>query len=226
MTAHVYISWRLRQIAGQGRAAMKRNWLIFRAAAVLLLAAAPSLAAPIVEGVPPRDLTDPKSLRSEPLSGVAPVPIADLFFTRVGTDGIWIPHSGAVAIATNLTGRFNLWTVPAGGGFPLQLTQSDDRQLGLAASPDGKWIVFQSDHGGQEIYDLYATPASGGAVVNLTDTPDVDEQSVVFSPDGSQLAFTRRPKTEPSNNIAVMDFATRQVRQLTHEADKDFAWGP
>jgi dipeptidyl aminopeptidase/acylaminoacyl peptidase len=190
----------------------------------LLVWSAPSLAAPIVEGAPPRPLTDPRSLVSQPLAGAAPVPLADLFFTRGGSDAVWVPHSDAVIIATNLTGRYNLWTVTATGGFPLQLTQSDDRQLGVAASPDGKWIVFQSDHGGEEIYDLYATPASGGAVVDLTNTPDVDEQSVVFSPGGSMLAFTRRPKAEPSNNIAVMDFATRQVRQLTHEADKDFAW--
>jgi dipeptidyl aminopeptidase/acylaminoacyl peptidase len=198
---------------------------VLHAAAILLASAAQALAAPIVEGVPPRDLTDPKSLTSQPLPSAAPVPLADLFFTRTGSDAIWIPHSGAVAIGTNLTGRFNLWTMPANGGFPLQLTQSDERQFGLAASPDGKWIVFQADHGGAEIHDLYATPASGGAVVDLTNTPDVDEQSVLFSPVGSLLAFTRRPKTEPSNNIAVMDFATRQVRQLTHEADKDFAWG-
>jgi dipeptidyl aminopeptidase/acylaminoacyl peptidase len=203
---------------------MKLEQLVFYSAAVLLLSAAQSLAAPIVEGAPPRALTDPRSLVSQPFAGAAPVPLADLFFTRGGSDAVWVPHSNAVVIATNLTGRYNLWTIPATGGFPLQLTQSDDRQLGVAASPDGKWIVFQSDHGGDEIYDLYATPAAGGAVVDLTNTPDVDEQSVLFSPQGSMLAFTRRPKSEPSNNIAVMDFATRRVRQLTHEADKNFAW--
>src|SRR5947209_6412020 len=50
----------------------------------------------IVEGVPPRELTDPTSVVSQPLAGAAPVPLADLFFTRRGTDAIWIPHSGDV----------------------------------------------------------------------------------------------------------------------------------
>jgi Tol biopolymer transport system component len=94
----------------------------------------------------------------------------------------------------------------------------------LTASPDGKWIAFQSDQGGAEMYDLYATPASGGAVIDLTSTPDVDEEGAIFSPDSSKLAFTRRPKAEPAINIALMDFATRQVRQLTHEATKDYTW--
>lgn len=200
-----------------------RLLLIF--AASLIASAGQSLGAPIVEGVPPRALTDPRSVVSRPLAGATPVPIADLFFTRGGIDdAIWIPRQNAVVVTTNLTGRFNLWTVPADGGFPLQLTQSDDRQFGLTASTDGKWIAFQSDHGGDQVYDLYATPASGGAVVGLTNTPDVDEEGAVFSPDGSLLAFTRRPKAEPAINIAVMDFASRQVRQLTHEPTKDHSW--
>jgi dipeptidyl aminopeptidase/acylaminoacyl peptidase len=204
--------------------ALKRKWFMSFAAATLILSAANSVTAAIVEGVPPRALTDPKSIVSEPLAGAAAVPIADLFFTRKGTDAIWIPHSDAIVISTNLTGRYNLWTMPAKGGFPLQLTQSDDRQFALTSSPDGKWIVFQSDRGGAEIYDLYATLASGGTVVDLTNTSDIDEESALFSPDGSLIAFTRRPSAESSDNIAVMDFATRRVRQLTHEPAKDHTW--
>ena len=204
---------------------MNRELLISLASAFSLLSTASLLAAPVVQGVPPRALTSPKSVVSAPLPGAAPVPVADLFFTRGGIDdGIWIPGANSVVITTNLTGRFNLWKVPANGGFPLQLTQSDDRQFGLTASPDGKWIAFQSDHGGAEMYDLYATPSAGGAVVNLTGTPDVDEEGAIFSPDGSKLAFTRRPKAEPANNIAIMEFVTRQVRQLTHEPTKDHTW--
>lgn len=206
-------------------AKLTRAMLISIPAALLIASATHSAAAPITQGVPPRALTDPQSIASQPAAGTSPVPIADLFFTRGGIDdGIWVPRQNAVVVTTNLTGRFNLWKVPADGGFPLQLTQSDDRQFGLTASPDGKWIAFQSDHDGDEIYDLYATPASGGATVDLTDTPDVDEEDAVFSPDGLRLAFTRRPKDQSAIDIAVMDFATRQVRQLTHEPTKDHTW--
>ena len=61
-------------------------------------------------------------------------------------------------------------------------------------------------------------------MVNLTGTPDVDEEGAIFSPDGSKVAFTRRPKAEAANNIALMEFVTRQVRQLTHEPTKDHSW--
>jgi dipeptidyl aminopeptidase/acylaminoacyl peptidase len=204
---------------------LRGNRLLLVLAASLVGSAGQSLGAPIVEGVPPRALTDPHSIVSRSLPGAMPVPIADLFFTRGGIDdGIWIPHQNATVITTNLTGRFNLWEVPAQGGFPLQMTQSDDAQFGLTASPDGKWIVFQSDHSTDQIFDLYAVPASGGPVVDLTNTPDIDEEDAVFSPDNSLIAFTLRPKAEPAINIAVMDFASRQVRQLTHEPTKDHTW--
>jgi dipeptidyl aminopeptidase/acylaminoacyl peptidase len=203
---------------------VNREWLIQCFAALLSLWVAPSLASPITQGVPPLALTDPKSIVSAPLAGAAPVPIADLFFTHGGADAIWVPHAHTIIISTNITGRYNLWTVPANGGFPLQLTQSDDVQSGLAVSPDGKWIVFQSDYGGNGIHDIYATPASGGTVNDLTNTQDVDEVDVRFSADGSMLAFERRAKSESSSNIAIMDFATRHVRELTHEPMKDYTW--
>jgi hypothetical protein len=32
---------------------------------------------------------------------------------------------------------------------------------GAAWSPDGKWIVYQQDRGGDELWDLYAIPSEG-----------------------------------------------------------------
>ena len=49
----------------------------------------------------------------------------------------------------------------------------------------------------REIYDLYAIPSNGGAVVNLTNSPDVSETSAVWSADmgpGSRsIAATQAP---------------------------------
>jgi dipeptidyl aminopeptidase/acylaminoacyl peptidase len=206
---------------------MKIGLMLARAGVLTLLASATHvIAATVTDGMPPRDITDPKSVVSLPLAGAAPAPIDDLYYTRGGLDAAWLPDNKSVVVSTNITGRYNLWTVPANGGFPLQLTQSDDRQSGIATSPDGKWVVFQSDHGGAEVYDLYAVPASGGAVMDITNTPDIDEQGAMFSPNGKSIAFGRRPKADSSVNIALIDFATHEVRELTHETAKDHAWYP
>jgi hypothetical protein len=66
--------------------------------------------------------------------------------------------------ATNLTGRYNLWKVSSDGGWPIQISQSDERQSGATWSPDGKWITFEADRGGDEMYDVYAISIDGGAI--------------------------------------------------------------
>ncbi|HEY2482778.1 MAG TPA: hypothetical protein VGI30_11355, partial [Caulobacteraceae bacterium] len=180
-------------------------------------------AAPVLEGPPPRPLTDPASVVSPANPDAAPAPIADLYYVRGLADAAWSPDGRWIVIATNLTGRYNLWRMPAEGGFPEQLTVSDDRQNGIAITPGGE-ILFESDLAGAEIYDLWATPISGGRSVNLTATPEVSETGALVSPDGRLIAFDRRPKASPSTDIAVMDLKTHETHVLTHEAAPDRTW--
>jgi dipeptidyl aminopeptidase/acylaminoacyl peptidase len=189
---------------------------------VLVLGLAAAAQAAPVPG-PERAITDPKTIVSEQ-KPMAPVPVADLFFSKGLVDAAWSPDGKQVVVSTNLTGRYNLWRMSADGSWPVQLTRSDDRQSGITISPDGKWVVFQSDHGGDEMYDLYATPLAGGETTDLTNTAQVSETGARFSPDGRYLAFEVKPKTSPITNIAVMDMATKVVRVLTHEATSDNGW--
>src|ERR1700761_9329401 len=166
---------------------MESRFAIGLAVCMASLSAFSLHAAPVLKGPPARELTDPKSLSSEVQPGAAAVPIPDLFYIRTSLGAAWTKDGKGFVVSTNLTGRFNLWNVPAGGGFPTQLTQSDDRQMGVVSSPDGKWVVFESDKGGAEIFDLFVVPSSGGATVNLTQTDDASETGPVFSADGKWL---------------------------------------
>jgi dipeptidyl aminopeptidase/acylaminoacyl peptidase len=172
-----------------------------------------------------REISDPKSIVSSAAEGVAPISVDDLFYTRSIGAGAWSPDGKQIVFITNLTGRNNLWKVSSDGGWPVQLSQSDDRQSGAAWSPDGKWIVFQSDRAGDEMYDIYAIPSDGGAVVNLTNTPDISETNAAWSPHGKWLAIEYKPKTSPSTDIAILDWSTHAVRNLTREKTQDHMWG-
>jgi dipeptidyl aminopeptidase/acylaminoacyl peptidase len=172
-----------------------------------------------------REITDPKSIVSSADNGVVSLSVDDLFYTRAIDAGAWSPDGNQIVFITNLTGRNNLWKVNSDGGWPVQLSQSDDRQSGAAWAPDGKWIVFQSDQAGNEMYDIYAIPSDGGTVVNLTNTPDISETNAAWSPDGKSLAIEYKPKMSPSTDIAILDWSTHAVRNLTQEKSQDHSWG-
>jgi dipeptidyl aminopeptidase/acylaminoacyl peptidase len=173
---------------------------------------------------PARPVTDPKSLSSPSDPLAAPVPIDDLVFSRGVLDAAWSADGRQLFVSTNLTGRYNIWRMDASGSWPVQLTQSDDRQSGFAVSPDGETLYYLQDKGGNEQYDVYAAPTAGGAVKNLTNTPDLREDSLLISPDGRAMALSTKAKGEGQVNLAVMDMASGQVRALTHEADPQWDW--
>ena len=171
-----------------------------------------------------REITDPKKIVSAEMSGAGAVPIDDLFYTRSTIGGAWSPDGKEVVFTSNFTGRFNLWKVNSAGGWPIQLSQSDDRQGGGLWSPDGKWVLFQSDRGGAETYDLFAIPAAGGELVNLTKTDTISETGAVWSPNGSALAMGYKLKTAPVTDIAIMDWSSRAVRNITNEKTSNHLW--
>lgn len=172
-----------------------------------------------------REITDPKSVISVSNPAAGPVPISELYYTRSVSGPSWSPDGRQIVFTTNLTGRMNLWKVAARGGWPIQLTESDDRQFEAVWSPDGKWIVYEQDAGGGEIFDLYAVPSDGGDAVNITNTPDVSETSPRWSPDGSAIAMAARGKASSNYDIELLDWKSRQVRKLTNEQTKNREWG-
>ena len=171
-----------------------------------------------------RQLTDPRSIVSPVNPEAKPISIEKLFYTRSVSNPAWSPDGQEIVFTSNFTGRLNLWKVRASGGWPIQLSQSDDRETNATWSPDGKWIVYQSDHGGNETYELFAIPSDGGDAINLTNTTGISETSPHFSPDGASLAINYKPRNSPITDIALMDRNTHAVRNLTKEVAKDRVW--
>ena len=145
-------------------------------------------------------------------SNARPAPIDDLYYTKTVFGAAWSPDGKQIVFTSDIAGRFNLWKVNASGGWPIQLTQSDERQYGATWSPDGKWIVYQQDHAGDELWDLYAVPSDGGQIVNLTNTPAIREESPRWSHDGKTIALGYKPKDGAQYDIALLDWSTRKVR--------------
>ncbi len=187
-----------------------------------ILLAAVSLVAS--SGPDDRPLTDPKSVVSTANPAARPAPIDDLYYTRSVGGPAWSPDGQEIAFVTDMSGRMNLWKVRASGGWPIQLVQSDDRVYNAVWSPDGKWIIYNQDHEGNELWDLYSIPSDGGEAINLTNTPSIREVGPRWSHDGRTIAFGYKPRDGTQYDIALLDWSTRKVRKLTNEKQPGYSW--
>ncbi len=197
---------------------------MIRPCSVLIVVVASTLFAG-ASGPADRQPTDPKSVASAVQAGAAPVKVADLLQTTRLAGVTISPDGQQLAYVSDASGRLNLWIMNVDGSGARQLLHSNDRQSGLTFSRDGKQIVYMQDKGGDELYELFALPLSGGEPRNLTNTDHTSESSPMFSRDGATLAFDSKEKTSPSTNIAVMSGAGGPIRLLTHEADPKASWG-
>jgi Tol biopolymer transport system component len=98
-------------------------------------------------------------------------------------------------------------------------------------SPDGQTIAFQSYKSGN--FHVWAMNPDGSNVRELT-FGYYDDREPVFSPDGTQIAFSsdRPPAGSPpgtasgSYNVWVLTLATGQLTEVTHEAVLSNAYYP
>jgi dipeptidyl aminopeptidase/acylaminoacyl peptidase len=170
----------------------------------------------------PTVITDPKQITSKPDAKVEKgLSIENLYMTRQVGGATWSPDGKTIAFIGNLSGRNNIWTVSSDGGWPMQLTVSDQRQLLPTWSPSGKWIAFASDYNGDEQWDIFLVSPKTGQVVNITNTREISEESPTWSPDGRYLAYTVKPKTSSTFEIDVYDTAMREVKHVTKGTASD-----
>jgi dipeptidyl aminopeptidase/acylaminoacyl peptidase len=173
----------------------------------------------------PQAITDPKQITAKPDANVEQaeesLSLERLYMTRLIGDTAWSPDGKTIAFVANITGRNNLWIVPAAGGWPTQLTISDQRQTHPAWSPDGKWIAYQSDYDGDEQWDIFFVSPKTGQVVNVTKTREVSEENPVWSPDGRYLAYMVKPKTSSVYEIDVFDTVLRELKHVTTNTPAD-----
>src|SRR5690606_12655448 len=80
----------------------------------------------------------------------------------------------------------DLWLAPRNGGPARRLTQAPGRERFPRFSPDGRWLAFSANYGGN--VDVYVMPASGGEPRGLTWPPGRDLVRG-FTPDGSAVLY-------------------------------------
>ncbi|HEY2390974.1 MAG TPA: S9 family peptidase [Candidatus Angelobacter sp.] len=168
-------------------------------------------------------ITDPAQIISKEKFDVQPISMEKLFMSYIISDSSLSPDGKQVAFISNMSGRRNLWLVSSQSGWPTQLTVSNQRQISPAWSPKGRWIVYASDNDGNELYDLSLVSSTNGQVVNLTNSPEISEESPLWSPDGEKIAYSVKPKEASNHEVDVMEIETRKVTHITQNTPKAYS---
>lgn len=176
------------------------------------------------DGPSDRKPTDPRTVTSTMRTGTAPLPVEALLTTTYISAVARSNRGDKLAYISDAAGRPNLWIMNVDGSGAQQLIHSDDRQASPRFTHDDTQVVYSQDRGGNECYDIYVVPVSGGEPRNLTNTADVSESVREFSPDSKLLAIGIKQRTSPSTNLGVMEWPGGAIRQLTHETDPKASW--
>ncbi len=95
----------------------------------------------------------------------------------------WAPDGASLAIG--MSG--SIWRVDVATGAASELTHGVTYHSSPAFSPDGRWVIYTADHGGERI-QLEILDVETGETQPLTDDEFVYADPV-FSPDGSRVAY-------------------------------------
>jgi len=103
-------------------------------------------------------------------------------------EGIDVSSDGRLVVASDRSGNWDLWMVPANGGEMQQLTDDPSVDAGPRWKPDDSEVVFHSSRTGHR--EIWTLPQGGGALRQLT-RADVESWYPVWSPDGRRVAARR-----------------------------------
>ena len=120
--------------------------------------------------------------------------------------------------------RGDIFTVPAERGVVRNITRTPAvREHGAAWSPDGKWIAYLSEDGGE--YEIWIRPQDGGGEARqLTRGSDAWIMGLVWSPDAGKIAFADRHNRLWS--VDVGSGARREIDASTMGSVGDYGWSP
>jgi eukaryotic-like serine/threonine-protein kinase len=107
----------------------------------------------------------------------------------------WSPHGIRIAYGgrRNATQR-DIWTIPAGGGEPTEVTNDPAVEGSPVWSPDGKYLYFASDRAGSMNVWRVPIEEQTGRVLGPPEavtTPSPYSAHLSFSPDGRRMVYSQ-----------------------------------
>src|SRR6266566_7941482 len=90
------------------------------------------------------------SITSPSNPAYSPLDIDTLYYARSIYALRWSVDGEHLYFETNITGRYNIWRVPSAGGWPVQLTVSEEKTDLADHSLDGPHRLYSQDYPGDD----------------------------------------------------------------------------
>ena len=166
-----------------------------------------------------------------PLRASGETPIGDLREITTGNqrvEGIALsPDGKTLAFDSNRYGNADIFTMPATGGEPTQITRDSTDEFQPEFSRDGRHLAFYSLKNGTR--DVYMMDADGRNVEAVTNLP-TEERAAAPSSDGTQVIYLSGGQGTTAQNVFI---SRRELsgrwspgRQLTTKGALFPRWSP
>jgi len=141
---------------------------------------------------------------------------------RISPDGTRVAFTVTTIDKDESEYRSAIWIARVDGSEePSPFTAGEKRDSQPRWSPDGRWLAFVSNRGGEEKKapaNLYVIPAQGGEPRRLTDLKESVE-SIAWSPDSTRIAFASRVRDEAYDEEDDRKRKPRRFTRVFHKLD-------
>lgn len=100
----------------------------------------------------------------------------------------WSPAGDLILYQRFANGQWDIWVMDTIGSNKSKVTSGNGDKTDASFSPDGKYIVYSSNEGGEKYANIYIVPSAGGASVRVTKSESYDG-APSWSPDGKKIIF-------------------------------------
>jgi dipeptidyl aminopeptidase/acylaminoacyl peptidase len=133
----------------------------------------------------------------------------------------WMPDGRAVWFVSERDGHAHLYTAPADGGAPRQLTAGEWEVHGVAITADERRFRLRTNEGSPFEYHVYEMPLAGGARTRITAEPGVVDLAVP-PPEGDRLAVVHSWSNRPGELFLMENRPGAPMARVTHSPTEEW----